>query len=209
MEEAGTSDMETVAAVVVAAVAEVVAAAGVSGSKVTVGSAGRDLGAAGLGGEDLLVAAVVLAAVAGFAAGVSALVRWLVGNQVGPEAPADSGDRDLVAAAVESAAAAAEERRMAAVLNGTVGAGCRKAALQQVHGALGIVGMGAQTGHAGPVVAKGDPAESREQQSCPGSGQSMEAAAGRGGAVGHAGCSSPGSAGRSLLDPAVHTQTSR
>lgn len=205
MEGVGTSEMEIAAEAVIAAAAGV--AAGVeSGSTATAGSAGRDPGAAGPQRTDLPAVAVALAAAVGSAAEVSDPVRPIVGTRVVPEGPVDSGDQDPVVAA---AAAVEEERRKVAVLNGTVGAGYRGAVLQRVHGALEIVGMGALAAHAGQEVERGGPAECREQQSRPGWGQNMRTAAGRGEGAGHADCSSPGSVGRRLLDPAVRRQTSR
>lgn len=136
MEVVGISDMETAA----------VAAGGVSGSKGIVGSAGRDLEAAGLVKGHLPVAAALLAAAVGSAAERPALVHWFVGSRLGSEDPADSVDQDPAAAAVveaaAAAAAAAEERHTVAVLNGSVGAGYREAVLQQARGALGLVEIG-------------------------------------------------------------------
>ncbi len=234
VEEVGTSDMATVAVaavagvvvvvVVVAAAAVVVVAGGVSGNKVMADPAGHDLEVAGLEEVDLLVVVVVVAAVAvvvvvvvggflaaasaavGFVVVVAALVQGVVGSQAGPEGPADFGD--LVPAAVEAAAAAGEGRRVA-VLAETVGAGYREVDLEQDRGDLGIVGRGVPAARAGQEAVKGGPAGGRAFQSCPVVGQYMEAAADQGEEGGHAGHSSPGSAGRSHPAPVVHRLTSR
>lgn len=71
-----------------------------------------------------------------------------------------------------------------------------------------IVGRGARAARVAQEAAKDVPAEGREFQSCPGTGQGMEFAAGQGEGVDHAEHSSLGFAGRSPLGPVVHRLTS-
>lgn len=190
MREGGTSDMVTAAA-----------AGGGSGSKVMAGFAGRDLGAAGLGKADRLLAAAAVAGGVLAAVLAAALARGVVGTQAGLEGPADFVGLD------PSAAAAAGRAHRAAVPAETVGAGYRRAAPQSRCGALGSVEKGVLAAHVGLKVGRGGPAEDKGTQSC--SGSDTEAAAGQHWEGGRAERSSPGSVGCSPLGPAVRTQTSR
>ncbi len=96
-----------------------------------------------------------------------------------------------------------------AVLAETAVVGYRGVDLERDRGDLGIVSRGVLTARVGQEAAKGDPAEGREFQSCPGVGLGTEAAAGQDEEGGHADHSSSDSAGCSHRAPVVRRLTSR